>query len=57
MVQLGREAQGFSEVLSGLTAGEEVVVSANFLIDSESRFRAAVRSFASAPREHTHQAR
>lgn len=56
-VQLGREAQGFSEVLSGLTAGEEVVVGANFLIDSESRFRAAVRSFASAPGEHTHQPR
>jgi membrane fusion protein, copper/silver efflux system len=44
-VQLGRDAQGFYEVLSGLTAGEEVVVAANFLIDSESRFRAALRSF------------
>jgi membrane fusion protein, copper/silver efflux system len=46
-VQLGRDAQGFYEVLSGLTAGEEVVVAANFLIDSESRFRSALRSFES----------
>ncbi len=46
-VELGRDAQGFYEVLSGVTAGEEVVVAANFLIDSESRFRAALRSFES----------
>ena len=44
-VELGREAQGFYEVLSGVSAGEEVVVAANFLIDSESRFRSALRSF------------
>jgi membrane fusion protein, copper/silver efflux system len=44
-VELGRDAQGFYEVLSGLSAGEEVVVAANFLIDSESRFRSALRSF------------
>jgi Cu(I)/Ag(I) efflux system membrane fusion protein len=48
-VQLGRDAQGFYEVLSGVTAGDEVVVAANFLIDSESRFRAALRSFESNP--------
>ncbi len=30
------------EILSGLRAGEEVVVRANFLVDSESRFRAAL---------------
>ncbi len=46
-VELGRDAQGFYEVLSGLRSGEEVVVAANFLIDSESRFRAALRSFES----------
>jgi membrane fusion protein, copper/silver efflux system len=54
-VQLGRDAQGFYEVLSGLTAGEEVVVAANFLIDSESRFRAALRSFESTPGGASHQ--
>ena len=48
-VELGRDAQGFYEVLSGLEAGEEVVVAANFLIDSESRFRSAVRAFESQP--------
>jgi Cu(I)/Ag(I) efflux system membrane fusion protein len=48
-VQLGRDAEGFYEVLSGLDAGEEVVTSANFLIDSESRFRAALASFKGSP--------
>jgi multidrug efflux pump subunit AcrA (membrane-fusion protein) len=44
-VQLGRQAGGYYEVLDGLRAGEEVVTSANFLIDSESRFRAALAAF------------
>ena len=44
-VELGRTAQGFTEVRSGLVAGETVVTSANFLIDSESRFRAALAAF------------
>jgi len=45
VVQLGREANGYYEVLDGLRPGEEVVTSANFLIDSESRFRAALAAF------------
>ncbi|MBI3784072.1 MAG: efflux RND transporter periplasmic adaptor subunit [Deltaproteobacteria bacterium] len=48
-VQLGREAEGYYEVLSGVEAGEEVVTSANFLIDSESRFRAALAAFVAKP--------
>ena len=44
-VELGRDAEGHYEVISGLEAGEEVVTSANFLIDSESRFRSALASF------------
>jgi hypothetical protein len=48
-VRLGREAEGAYEVLSGLEPGEEVVTSANFLIDSESRFRAALATFGKAP--------
>ncbi len=48
-VTLGREAEDAYEVLSGLEPGEEVVTSANFLIDSESRFRAALASFGKAP--------
>jgi Cu(I)/Ag(I) efflux system membrane fusion protein len=38
-------AHGYYEVLGGLADGEEVVTSANFLIDSESRFRAALAAF------------
>jgi membrane fusion protein, copper/silver efflux system len=44
-VKLGRQADGYYEVLSGLEEGEEVVTSANFLIDSESRFRSALAAF------------
>ena len=51
-VRLGRAAEGFYEVLSGLRDGEEVVTSANFLIDSESRFRAAAAA-AARQREQT----
>ncbi len=38
-IQVGSKVQGYYEVLSGLKAGEKVVTSANFLIDSESRIR------------------
>lgn len=40
-VVLGRVAEGHYEVLDGLAAGERVVVSAQFLLDSESRLRGA----------------
>jgi membrane fusion protein, copper/silver efflux system len=41
-VKLGARAGGRAEVLDGLREGEVVVTTANFLIDSESRLRAAV---------------
>ncbi|MFN8602195.1 MAG: efflux RND transporter periplasmic adaptor subunit [Candidatus Binatia bacterium] len=44
-VELGRAAGDWVEVLSGLDAGEQVVTSANFLIDSESKIRAALAAF------------
>ncbi len=44
-IQAGHQAGGYYEVLSGLSAGEKVVRSSNFLIDSESRFRAAAQGF------------
>jgi Cu(I)/Ag(I) efflux system membrane fusion protein len=54
-VELGREAQGYYEVLGGLEPGERVVTSANFLIDSESRFRSALAAFGGkAPSGHVH---
>jgi Cu(I)/Ag(I) efflux system membrane fusion protein len=40
-IRVGREATGYYEVVDGLKAGEQVVTSANFLIDSESKIRAA----------------
>ena len=53
-VELGREAQGYYEVKAGLAEGEHVVTSANFLIDSESRFRAALAAYKRAPAPAKH---
>jgi Cu(I)/Ag(I) efflux system membrane fusion protein len=41
-VELGMRGDDYVEVKSGVTAGERVVVSANFLIDSESNLKAAL---------------
>ncbi len=52
-VTLGaRAGDGYYEVRSGLEAGQRVVTSANFLIDSESSLKAALKSAAAAG---THQ--
>jgi Cu(I)/Ag(I) efflux system membrane fusion protein len=40
-VRLGLESSGEVAILSGIEAGERVVVSAQFLIDSESKLREA----------------
>lgn len=47
-VKTGRASDDYIEVLSGLDAGEQVVTSANFLIDSESRLKAAVAGMSGA---------
>lgn len=47
-VSLGDHGEGMFEVLSGLTEGETVVLGANFLVDSESRLRAALSAMTSA---------
>jgi membrane fusion protein, copper/silver efflux system len=47
-VKLGLRGDGVVEVLEGLKEGETVVVSANFLIDSESNLKAAVGGFGQA---------
>jgi membrane fusion protein, copper/silver efflux system len=49
-VEVGMRADGWVEVLSGLSGGETVVTTANFLIDSESRLRAALDGFAQQQR-------
>ena len=36
-VKIGSEAEGFYSVLSGLSPGDKVVTSANFLIDSQTQ--------------------
>jgi Cu(I)/Ag(I) efflux system membrane fusion protein len=44
-VKLGRRGEGYAEITEGLKPGEEVVTSANFLIDAESNLKAALQSF------------
>ena len=44
-VKVGRRADGYVEVLEGLSEGDKVVVSANFLIDAESNLQAALKAF------------
>ncbi len=46
-VKIGQKAEGYYEVVDGLREGERVVRSAVFLIDSESRLKAALQSFGS----------
>ncbi len=41
-VRLGQQADGQAVVLEGLAEGERVVVSGNFLVDSESRLKSAL---------------
>jgi len=47
-VQLGLRGEDMVEILEGLREGEEVVVSANFLIDAESNLKAALGAFGAA---------
>ncbi len=63
-VDLGMTSEGMQEVLHGLTAGEEVVTSSQFLIDSESNLKAAISQLlgdqmgeeqSSTPSPMTHQ--
>lgn len=42
VVRLGVRGEGRAQVLAGVSAGEQVVIRANFLLDAESRLRALV---------------
>jgi len=48
-VKVGSKVEGYYEVIEGLKAGERVVTSANFLIDSESNLKEAVGGMAGMP--------
>jgi Cu(I)/Ag(I) efflux system membrane fusion protein len=48
-VKLGLRGEGFVEILDGVKDGENVVVSANFLIDAESNLKAALSGFSAEP--------
>jgi membrane fusion protein, copper/silver efflux system len=47
-VKLGHRGDGYIEVREGISDGEPVVVSANFLIDAESNLKAALKGFSEA---------
>jgi membrane fusion protein, copper/silver efflux system len=48
-VRVGAEDQGRSEIVEGLGAGQQVVASGQFLIDSEANLRSALDSLGDAP--------
>jgi RND family efflux transporter MFP subunit len=45
-IQIGPRADGYFQLLSGLSEGDKVVTSANFLVDSESSLKAALDAMA-----------
>jgi Cu(I)/Ag(I) efflux system membrane fusion protein len=47
-VKLGHRGDGYVEIREGISDGEPVVVSANFLIDAESNLKAALKGFSDA---------
>ena len=52
-LKLGMRGDGYVEVLEGVSAGELVVVRANFLIDAESNLKAALQGFGKgSPQTH-----
>ena len=44
-VRLGQRGDGYVEIRQGVTEGDPVVVSANFLVDAESNLKAALKGF------------
>jgi membrane fusion protein, copper/silver efflux system len=50
-VKLGMRGDSFTEILEGIKVGEQIVVTANFLIDAESNLKAALQAFTAEPQE------
>lgn len=51
-IKVGPKAENQTAILSGLKAGEEIVTSAHFLIDTESKFRAAAEKGEAPASQH-----
>ncbi len=45
-IKIGQSAEGYTQVIEGVKDGEDIVVSSQFLIDSESNLKAAVMKMA-----------
>ncbi|MBL4621231.1 MAG: efflux RND transporter periplasmic adaptor subunit [Immundisolibacteraceae bacterium] len=56
VVTLGHESNGMVAVISGLEAGEQVVTSAQFLLDSESKLREAAAKMVERMDANSHSA-
>lgn len=54
VVSVGAKAGGYYELKSGIEEGEKVVTSANFLVDSESRLKAALKKAAPGAADDPH---
>jgi RND family efflux transporter MFP subunit len=52
IVAVGVRSSGKAQILSGVAAGEQVVIRANFLLDSESRLRAAIAGMEPGGHQH-----
>ena len=51
-VGVGAKTDGYSEIKSGVAEGEQVVTGGNFLIDSESRLKAALKGLGGGTHPH-----
>ncbi len=54
-VELGDYAEGYYQILSGIESGNKVVTSAQFLIDSESSLKTAMKNFGKSESAGTNQ--
>jgi len=54
-VKLGMRGDGSTEILEGIKVGEQIVVTANFLIDAESNLKAALQAFTAEPQREAKQ--
>jgi Cu(I)/Ag(I) efflux system membrane fusion protein len=54
-LKLGARSGDYYEVLDGLKEGDQVVVSANFLVDSESSMKAALEALSSGASQPAHE--